>query len=93
MGLPSTPLDEGTRKSQHLPVGKKTNPKDSEGNNHPANIGLLSTRPDEALLVNSDKELKDDSEDDVFKAGEEMDEDIQEHEIKETHQSMKEPHS
>ncbi|GJU91519.1 hypothetical protein Tco_1303942 [Tanacetum coccineum] len=47
------------------------------------------------LLVDSDEELKDDSEDDVFEAEEEIDVDIQEHETKETytHQSTEEPHS
>ncbi|GJS24580.1 hypothetical protein Tco_0453212 [Tanacetum coccineum] len=50
---------------------------------------LLTTVADiQALLVDSDEELKDDS-DDVFKAGEEMDEDIQEPETKET-QTLKE---
>ncbi|GKB08287.1 hypothetical protein Tco_0836571 [Tanacetum coccineum] len=45
---------------------------------------LLTTVADiQALLVDSDEELKDDN-DDVFKAGEEMDEDIQEPETKET---------
>ncbi|GJX61655.1 hypothetical protein Tco_0294555 [Tanacetum coccineum] len=31
MGLPSTPLDEGTSKSQPLPEGKTTDPKDLKG--------------------------------------------------------------
>ncbi|GJU18010.1 hypothetical protein Tco_1145976 [Tanacetum coccineum] len=40
---------------------------------------LLTTAADiQALLEDSEGELKDDSKDDVFKAGEEMDEDIQE---------------
>nr|GEX86791.1 hypothetical protein [Tanacetum cinerariifolium] len=42
MGLPST-LDEGTRKSQPLPEGTTTDPKDSWGNIQPADKGLPST--------------------------------------------------
>ncbi|GKA56758.1 hypothetical protein Tco_0755830 [Tanacetum coccineum] len=43
IGLPSTQLDEGTRKSQLLPEGKKYNPKDSMGNKQPIDTGLPST--------------------------------------------------
>ncbi|GJW82716.1 hypothetical protein Tco_0155861 [Tanacetum coccineum] len=42
MGLSST-LDEGTPKSQPLPEGTTTNPKDSRGNIQPTNKGLPST--------------------------------------------------
>ncbi|GKD04725.1 hypothetical protein Tco_1179699 [Tanacetum coccineum] len=44
--LPST-LDEGTRKSQPLPEGTKTNPKDSVGNKQPIDKGLPSMDSDE----------------------------------------------
>ncbi|GJZ91982.1 hypothetical protein Tco_0996507 [Tanacetum coccineum] len=57
---------------------------------------LLTTITDiQALLVDSEEELKDDSDDDVFEAGEEIDEDIQEHKTEETHthQSTKELNS
>nr|GEW52364.1 hypothetical protein [Tanacetum cinerariifolium] len=40
IGLPATNLNEGTRKSQPLPVGTTTDPQDSEGNTHPADKGL-----------------------------------------------------
>ncbi|GJY94859.1 hypothetical protein Tco_0511220 [Tanacetum coccineum] len=60
----------------------------------------LTTMADiQALLINSEDELKEASDDDVFEAGEEMDEDIQEPETEETqtHHSIKtpteEPHS
>nr|GEX22219.1 retrovirus-related Pol polyprotein from transposon TNT 1-94 [Tanacetum cinerariifolium] len=45
-GLPST-LDEGTRKSQPLPEGKATRPKDSGGNIQPIDWDLTSTTSDE----------------------------------------------
>ncbi|GKB71269.1 hypothetical protein Tco_0932681 [Tanacetum coccineum] len=61
---------------------------------------FLATIADiQALLGSSDDELKEDSDDDVFEAGEEMDEDIQEPDTEETqtHHSTetptKEPHS
>ncbi|GKA58095.1 hypothetical protein Tco_0757283 [Tanacetum coccineum] len=60
-------LDTGTCKSKPLPRGKPTDPKDSEGNKHLADMGLPAT-----------DDLKEDSEEDVFEAGEEMDEEIQE---------------
>ncbi|GJW16881.1 hypothetical protein Tco_0024317 [Tanacetum coccineum] len=146
------PPDEGTRKSQPLPEGKTTDPKDSKGNKHPADKGLPFTVPDDcigktkplpersredkdserlkpladmesltspvtvllgtdakyqnfkplklttiadiqALLRASDDDLKEDSEDDVFKAGEEMDEYIQEADTEEhqTHLSTETP--
>ncbi|GJV44636.1 retrovirus-related pol polyprotein from transposon TNT 1-94 [Tanacetum coccineum] len=44
--LPST-LDEGTRKSQPLPEGTTTGPKDSGGNDQPADKGLPSTASNE----------------------------------------------
>ncbi|GKC46211.1 hypothetical protein Tco_1063933 [Tanacetum coccineum] len=45
-GLPST-LDEGTRKSQPLPKGTTTGPKDSGGNDQPADKGLPSMASNE----------------------------------------------
>ncbi|GJS02551.1 hypothetical protein Tco_0319059 [Tanacetum coccineum] len=45
-GLPST-LDEGTHKSQTLLECKTTNPKDSRGNNQPADKGLPSMASNE----------------------------------------------
>ncbi|GJR56559.1 retrotransposon protein, putative, ty1-copia subclass [Tanacetum coccineum] len=42
-----SPPDEGTCKSQPLPKGKTTDPKDSEGNDQPIDKGLPSTIPDE----------------------------------------------
>ncbi|GKE65048.1 hypothetical protein Tco_1519209 [Tanacetum coccineum] len=45
-GLPST-LDEGTRKSQPLPEGTKSNPKDSVGNKQSIDMGFPSTISDE----------------------------------------------
>nr|GEW97379.1 retrovirus-related Pol polyprotein from transposon TNT 1-94 [Tanacetum cinerariifolium] len=45
-GLPST-LDEGTRKSQHLPESTTINPKDSVGNKQPIDIGPPSMNSDE----------------------------------------------
>ncbi|GKA06842.1 hypothetical protein Tco_0686066 [Tanacetum coccineum] len=124
MGLPSTPLDEGTHKSQPLTESKTTDLKDSEGNKHPADKGLPAmvlddsigkTKPlpegpredkdserlkpladmgithPSSLLGASDDDLKEDSNDDVFEAGEEMDENIQEPDIEETqtHHSTK----
>ncbi|GJV58835.1 hypothetical protein Tco_0080471 [Tanacetum coccineum] len=87
-----SPPDEGTRKSQPFLEGKTTNLKDSEGNKHPTDKGLPCTVPDEiinletlevtttidiqALLGAFDDDLNEDSEDDVFEAGKEMDEDI-----------------
>ncbi|GKD18573.1 hypothetical protein Tco_1207731, partial [Tanacetum coccineum] len=44
--LPST-LDEGTRKSQPLPKGTTTDPKDSGGNDHLADRDLIFTASDE----------------------------------------------
>ncbi|GJZ22563.1 hypothetical protein Tco_0559602, partial [Tanacetum coccineum] len=55
---------------------------------------ILTTVADiQALLIDSEDELKDDSDDDVFEAGEEMDEDIQEPDTEETqtHHSTKQP--
>ncbi|GJU65283.1 hypothetical protein Tco_1022733 [Tanacetum coccineum] len=141
MGLPSTSLNEGIRKSQLLPEEKTIDPKDSRGNDQPANKGLPSTaykdgtsktkplpkgtdvkyqvdqtqstrlryrsltknkgntsykvKPDtqtllltnaadvQALLL-SDDELVEESDDDVFKVGDEMDEDIQQADKEET---------
>ncbi|GJX10690.1 hypothetical protein Tco_0200549 [Tanacetum coccineum] len=98
-----SPPDEGTRKSQLFLKGKTTDPKDSGGNDQPANKGLPSTVSNEGTDVEldfeplkltsmadfqallGDDDLKEDSDDDdVFEAGEEMDEDIQEPKIEET---------
>ncbi|GKB59697.1 hypothetical protein Tco_0915883 [Tanacetum coccineum] len=49
-GLPSTQLDEGTRKSQPLPESTTINPKDSGGNVQPAEKGLPSTASDEGMV-------------------------------------------
>nr|GEW71848.1 F-box protein At5g07610-like [Tanacetum cinerariifolium] len=46
--LPST-LDEGTRKSKHLPESTTTHPKDSRGNKLPFNRDITSTTPDEGM--------------------------------------------
>ncbi|GKB07108.1 hypothetical protein Tco_0835341 [Tanacetum coccineum] len=43
------PPDEGTRKSQPLPEGKTTDPKDSKGNKHPADKELPFTVPDDCI--------------------------------------------
>nr|GEV06705.1 retrovirus-related Pol polyprotein from transposon TNT 1-94 [Tanacetum cinerariifolium] len=51
MGLPSTKLDEGTRKSQLLPEGTKTNPKDLGRNVHPADMGLHFMISDEGTVT------------------------------------------
>ncbi|GJT07248.1 hypothetical protein Tco_0841710 [Tanacetum coccineum] len=63
----------GTRKSKPLLESKLTDPQDSKGNKQPADMGLPAINPDD----DSKDELKDDSGDDVFEVGEEMDEDIQ----------------
>ncbi|GJS36431.1 hypothetical protein Tco_0534813 [Tanacetum coccineum] len=47
-------------------------------------LSLTTVADIQALLEDSDQELKDDSDDDIFKPGEEMDEDIQEPDTKET---------
>ncbi|GKE93909.1 hypothetical protein Tco_1575004, partial [Tanacetum coccineum] len=44
-----SPLDEGTRSTKSFPEGKPTDPKDSEGNNQPIDMGLLATHPDEGI--------------------------------------------
>ncbi|GJV31135.1 hypothetical protein Tco_1391535 [Tanacetum coccineum] len=49
-GSPSTQLDEDTRKSQLLPEGKKSDPKDSVGNKQPIDTGLPSTVSDEGTV-------------------------------------------
>nr|GEU48891.1 hypothetical protein [Tanacetum cinerariifolium] len=118
-------LDEETRKSQHLPKGTTTDPKDSRGNDQPADNGLPFTIFDEGTgktkplpewpredkdserlkplvdvesqtllffishrlmltLLLSDDELIKESNDDVFEAGDEMDEDIQQADKEET---------
>nr|GEX06350.1 hypothetical protein [Tanacetum cinerariifolium] len=108
-------LDESTRKSKPFPEGKPTDAKDSKGNKQSADMGLPATIPDECISktkplpegIKTDpkdseiiKPLADtDSDDDMFKAKEEMVEYIQELETKETqtHHStdtpIKEPHS
>nr|GEY83945.1 hypothetical protein [Tanacetum cinerariifolium] len=48
MGLPST-LDERTRKSQPFPKGTTTDPKDSFGNDQPANKRLPSTTSNKGM--------------------------------------------
>ncbi|GJU33014.1 hypothetical protein Tco_1176603 [Tanacetum coccineum] len=47
-GLPFI-LDEGTRKSQHLPESTATHPKDSGGNKQPLDRDITSTTPDERM--------------------------------------------
>ncbi|GJR20420.1 hypothetical protein Tco_0968947 [Tanacetum coccineum] len=76
-----SPPDEGTRKSQPLPEGKTTNPKDSRGNDQPIDKGLPSMVSEEGTsktkpLPEGTREDKDSKR---FKplAGDEMDEDIQ----------------
>ncbi|GJV30144.1 retrovirus-related pol polyprotein from transposon TNT 1-94 [Tanacetum coccineum] len=44
-----SPLDEGTRKSQPLPKGKMTDPKDLGGNKHPVDMGLPAMVPDKSI--------------------------------------------
>nr|GEU42139.1 hypothetical protein [Tanacetum cinerariifolium] len=73
MGFPSTLLDEGTSKSKPLP---------EELNSEP--LVLTTIANIQALLGDFDDDLKEDSDYDVFEDGEEMDEDIQEPETKET---------
>ncbi|GKD42725.1 hypothetical protein Tco_1267370 [Tanacetum coccineum] len=48
-------LDEDTRSSNPLPEGKLTDPKDSEGNKQPADMGLPATHPDEDAEYQVDK--------------------------------------
>ncbi|GKC65017.1 hypothetical protein Tco_1097615, partial [Tanacetum coccineum] len=48
--MPSTPLDEETRKSQPLPKGTTTNPKDLGGNIQPADKELPSMIFDECTV-------------------------------------------
>nr|GEX26956.1 putative reverse transcriptase domain-containing protein [Tanacetum cinerariifolium] len=75
-------------------LGKTAGPKDSRGNDQPIDIRLSSAVPDEDLLGTSDDELKENSDDDVFEAREEMDKDIQKPKTEETqsHHSTKEKH-
>nr|GEW27607.1 retrovirus-related Pol polyprotein from transposon TNT 1-94 [Tanacetum cinerariifolium] len=87
-GLPST-LDEGTCKSQHVPEGTTTDPKDSEGNDQPADRDLSFTAFDEGaakttpfpegppLLLFDDEMVQESDEDEVFTVGEDMHEDTQ----------------
>ncbi|GJT83920.1 hypothetical protein Tco_1058262 [Tanacetum coccineum] len=49
-GLPSTQLDEGTRKLQLFPEGTRSDPKDSMGNKQPIDTGLPSTVSDEGTI-------------------------------------------
>ncbi|GJU31206.1 hypothetical protein Tco_1174795 [Tanacetum coccineum] len=42
-GPPNSAPKDGTRKSKLLPEGQNTDPKESEGNKQPADMGLLST--------------------------------------------------
>nr|GEV62461.1 hypothetical protein [Tanacetum cinerariifolium] len=71
-GFPFTKPKDGTRKSKLLPEGKTIDPKDSEGNIQPTDMGLLSTY-DKMLMEDSDEELKELSDDDIFEAEEDMD--------------------
>ncbi|GKF29499.1 hypothetical protein Tco_0095841 [Tanacetum coccineum] len=71
--LPST-LAGGTRKSQPLPKGTKTNPKDSVGNKQPIDKGLPSMDSDEdvrAFLLYDDEAQE--SKEKILGASEEMD--------------------
>ncbi|GJU97508.1 hypothetical protein Tco_1326779 [Tanacetum coccineum] len=52
-GLPSTQLDEGTRKLQLFPEGTRSDPKDSVGNKQPIDTGLPSTVFDEGTINNT----------------------------------------
>ncbi|GJZ87530.1 hypothetical protein Tco_0659140 [Tanacetum coccineum] len=45
-----SPHDKGTHKSQTLPKGTTTDPKDSRGNDQPADKGLPSTVPNKELV-------------------------------------------
>ncbi|GKE81395.1 hypothetical protein Tco_1551395, partial [Tanacetum coccineum] len=84
IGLPTTVPNESIGKTKPLPEGKNED-KDSE---------RLKTLIDMELSIPySDDELQADSEDDVFEAGKEMDEDIQEANTKEhqTHLSTETP--
>nr|GEX10517.1 retrovirus-related Pol polyprotein from transposon TNT 1-94 [Tanacetum cinerariifolium] len=49
-GLPFTQLDEGTRKSQLLPEGRKSDPKDSVGNKQFIDTGFPSMVSDEGMV-------------------------------------------
>nr|GEU39538.1 retrovirus-related Pol polyprotein from transposon TNT 1-94 [Tanacetum cinerariifolium] len=86
MGLPSIVPDEGISKTKPLLEGENIKDKDSE------RFKPLTNMESSTLPV-TDK-LLEESDDDMFEAGEEMDKDIQEHETEETHthQSTKEPH-
>ncbi|GJR83072.1 hypothetical protein Tco_0153857 [Tanacetum coccineum] len=73
-------LDEGTRKSQPLLEGTTTDPKDSVGNKQPINTGLPSTVSDEdiqAYLLSENELAQESDEEEVFAAGDDMDEDTQ----------------
>nr|GFB44369.1 hypothetical protein [Tanacetum cinerariifolium] len=65
-GLPSTSLDEGTHKSQPLPEGTTTDPKDSGGNVQPAYKGLPLTvsnedKPESSHTQDTTKSASDSS--------------------------------
>ncbi|GJT65631.1 retrovirus-related pol polyprotein from transposon TNT 1-94 [Tanacetum coccineum] len=72
-GLPST-ADEDIRTSSLLSEAKPIDPKDLEGNIHPIDKGLPATHPDEALLEDFEEDLKDESDEEMYEAGEEVDE-------------------
>ncbi|GKA45329.1 hypothetical protein Tco_0738125 [Tanacetum coccineum] len=107
MGLPSTIPDEGISKTKPLLEGGNIKDKDLERykpvadmeSSTPPVITLSRTdaeyQVDQTQSTRFEDDLLEESDDDVFEAGEEMDEDIQEHETEETHtrQSTEEQHS
>ncbi|GKC25443.1 hypothetical protein Tco_1027593 [Tanacetum coccineum] len=95
---PPSETTEDSNKTQSVSSGQTTYPYDTKGNTQPAVKGSHSllregTRKSKPFPENSEDELKDDSDDDVFEAGEEMDEDIQEpdHDETQTHPSIETP--
>ncbi|GJU36023.1 hypothetical protein Tco_1184377 [Tanacetum coccineum] len=87
-GLPVTNPDEGTYKTKPLPKGTTLNPKDSGRNIQLTDRTSFEVEPDieplilttfgkiQALSKDSEEELKDESDEEMFKAGEEIDEEI-----------------
>ncbi|GJZ92545.1 hypothetical protein Tco_0664610 [Tanacetum coccineum] len=90
MGLPATHLGEGISITKPLPEGTNIDPKDSErlkllidrdSSTSPVTVlsgTIAEYQVDTTQSTRFKKELKDASDDDVFEAEEEMDEDIQE---------------
>ncbi|GKE35279.1 hypothetical protein Tco_1454601, partial [Tanacetum coccineum] len=74
-GLPSTHPDEGTRKTNPLPEGNNIDPKDLGRNIQLTNWGQPSTlvTDQSGSGIKDQDKLKDDSDEEIYEAGEEMD--------------------